>query len=166
MKKRFGFVCIVFLMSAMLAMNVGCKGSPSNPSTPSSPKTVTYSIQLDIGAISVATKTYNWDVYVENTKVATLTYSPAGNFTNVKTLTANVQMLETQSESTITVKWTLVSSDASSDWLAGANFQYWMTATSLSSAVTTDPTTQQRVGPFKGWAVGESKNLTFTIRKV
>jgi hypothetical protein len=148
-------------------ISCGGRDGAKSPYSPEVPQYDTYTVQLQVGVSATMTPSYSFDVYAgENDVFLTTLTIPAGNVgSGTKNVSANFQILKTQTEETFPVKWKLTYCSSGSAWASGAIYQYWMTVVPVSTGITVDPTTEQRVGPFKGWNIGEVKQLTFKIKK-
>jgi len=158
----------VLLIGILVLGLVFCKGvqSPHSPEIPGESQYVTYTVKLEVGVSATLSPTYVFNVYgVNDAFLKTLTIPTGSVGTGIVKVSANFQMLKTSSEETHSVKWKLMSCSAGSAWASGAIYQYWMTVTAVSSGITVDPTKEQRVGPFKGWNIGEIKQMAFKIKK-
>ena len=160
MKRSILAVCLIIAVVFAASCN---NGGPTVPDKPKPPAYVTYAININVGAVATFSETYVWDVYfgASDTFLITLT---APDYAN-KTVQANVEMLTSATEGTVPVKWKLKSCSGGSSWAEGAVYQYWLQVTPVSSGITIEPATQQRVGPFTGWKIGDSKELSFKIKK-
>jgi len=155
------------LLLGLLVLTLSfCKGSPHSPEVPEVPQYDTYTVQLQIGVAGVSSPTYVFNVYGgTNDVLLTVLTIPAGDAgTGTVNVSASFEMLETSSEETFPVKWTLISCSYGPSWASGADFTYWMTVVPVSSGITVDPTTQQRAHTH-GWNIGDVKQLTFKIKK-
>jgi hypothetical protein len=157
------FVCLVLVLALS-----GCKDStPTAPTPPTTLPDIVLKVDVNFGVASTYGATLTWDVYTGTTKMGTLSFTGgSGDGLNQKTVTVSYNRPSSFTEEDVVIKFVLMTCSQGASWADGANHQYWVQATPVSSNVSVDPTTQQRVGPFKGWTIGEGKTLTFKMKKI
>jgi hypothetical protein len=161
---------VILIGAAMLALNSGCydggglfSGPTQLPNFNNLPDNKVYSFQIEIGVTGTPGQTYTWEIFHEK-MLGTLTFPP-GDQKNTATLIIADTMCGICSEDVGLVSLILRSSTGDSAWLAAANFEFWISAVSLSTEVKTVPSTEQKFGPIQGWRIGESKTMTFKYQK-
>ena len=157
----------IIILALLFFALIACEKGIENPYSPEIPS-VLYKVRLQIGVSSVLGPTYSWKIYVgaDDTFIGRLIIPAGSDNSGNRNFYVEFQMPETSSEETFPVKWKLTSCSDGEAWASGVAYQYWMTAFPVSPGITVDPTTQQRVGPFNGWIIGDTKELTFKIKKL